>query len=300
MVAYPADEPLLTIERSRSDEGEERLRHRPRPRRRVSRCCTGRSARTARCRGLLELANLPYVGAGVLASAVGMDKAVMKVVFAGRGAAGQPGTRGAAPRMGRDARRHRRVRAPRASAIRSSSSRPTSDRASASRRPRISHGARPRHRPRLRVRSQGRSSSRRCRRPARSRCAVLGNDDPEASVAGEIVPQARVLRLRGEVPRRPVGASSSRRRSRRSSRTTIRRMAIEAFRAIDARGHGARGLPAGAADRPAVRQRGEHDPRLHHDQHVREAVGRQRPRLSRRCSIASSGWRSRATPTSSG
>jgi D-alanine-D-alanine ligase len=32
--------------------------------------------------GLLELANVPYVGAGVLASAVGMDKAVMKVVFA--------------------------------------------------------------------------------------------------------------------------------------------------------------------------------------------------------------------------
>ena len=28
--------------------------------------------------GLLELANVPYVGAGVLASAVGMDKAVMK------------------------------------------------------------------------------------------------------------------------------------------------------------------------------------------------------------------------------
>jgi D-alanine-D-alanine ligase len=35
--------------------------------------------------GLLELANKPYVGCGVLASAVGMDKAVMKVVFAARG-----------------------------------------------------------------------------------------------------------------------------------------------------------------------------------------------------------------------
>jgi D-alanine-D-alanine ligase len=35
--------------------------------------------------GLLELANIPYVGAGVLASAVGMDKAIMKVVFAARG-----------------------------------------------------------------------------------------------------------------------------------------------------------------------------------------------------------------------
>ena len=35
--------------------------------------------------GLLELANVPYVGSGVLASAAGMDKAVMKVLFAARG-----------------------------------------------------------------------------------------------------------------------------------------------------------------------------------------------------------------------
>jgi D-alanine-D-alanine ligase len=35
--------------------------------------------------GLLELANVPYVGAGVMASAVGMDKAAMKVLFAARG-----------------------------------------------------------------------------------------------------------------------------------------------------------------------------------------------------------------------
>ena len=35
--------------------------------------------------GLLELANIPYVGAGVLGSAVGMDKAVMKTMFAAAG-----------------------------------------------------------------------------------------------------------------------------------------------------------------------------------------------------------------------
>jgi len=35
--------------------------------------------------GLLELANVPYVGAGVLASAVGMDKAAMKMIFAAAG-----------------------------------------------------------------------------------------------------------------------------------------------------------------------------------------------------------------------
>jgi D-alanine-D-alanine ligase len=35
--------------------------------------------------GLLELANVAYVGAGVLASAVGMDKAAMKLAFAAKG-----------------------------------------------------------------------------------------------------------------------------------------------------------------------------------------------------------------------
>jgi len=35
--------------------------------------------------GLLELANVPYVGAGVLASAIGMDKAAMKMIFAANG-----------------------------------------------------------------------------------------------------------------------------------------------------------------------------------------------------------------------
>jgi D-alanine-D-alanine ligase len=35
--------------------------------------------------GLLELANVPYVGAGVLGSAVGMDKDVMKTIFTARG-----------------------------------------------------------------------------------------------------------------------------------------------------------------------------------------------------------------------
>jgi D-alanine-D-alanine ligase len=35
--------------------------------------------------GLFELANVPYVGAGVLGSAAGMDKATMKILFAARG-----------------------------------------------------------------------------------------------------------------------------------------------------------------------------------------------------------------------
>ena len=50
-----------------------------------SRCCTALSAKMARCRGLLELADLPYVGAGVLASAVSMDKEVTKRLLSERG-----------------------------------------------------------------------------------------------------------------------------------------------------------------------------------------------------------------------
>ena len=51
--------------------------------------------------GLLELANVPYVGAGVLGSAVGMDKAVMKILFAAAGLPDWAVPRGAATRMGR-------------------------------------------------------------------------------------------------------------------------------------------------------------------------------------------------------
>ncbi len=40
--------------------------------------------------GFLEMAGVPYVGAGVLASAVGMDKAVQKVLFAAAGIPGVP------------------------------------------------------------------------------------------------------------------------------------------------------------------------------------------------------------------
>ena len=84
--------------------------------------------------GLLELANVPYVGAGVLASAVGMDKAVMKVVFAARGLPGLRLSRRPAPRLASRARRRSPPSSRRRWAIRCSSSRRTSGRASASRR----------------------------------------------------------------------------------------------------------------------------------------------------------------------
>ena len=64
--------------------------------------------------GMLEMAGVRYVGAGVLASAVGMDKAYMKVVLAAAGlpvlAVGDdhaPGSGSGDPQACRDARRTR-------------------------------------------------------------------------------------------------------------------------------------------------------------------------------------------------
>ena len=88
LVAHPSEETLLTIER------------RPAPRSAadveqavvtglgldvVFPVLHGPFGEDGTVQGLLELANVPYVGAGVMASAVGMDKAAMKVLFAARG-----------------------------------------------------------------------------------------------------------------------------------------------------------------------------------------------------------------------
>src|SRR5947207_7059256 len=80
LVAHPGSETLMTIDR-----------HQPQPV--VSGLALdvvfpvlhGPYGEDGTVQGLLELANVPYVGAGVLASAVGMDKATMKLVFTARG-----------------------------------------------------------------------------------------------------------------------------------------------------------------------------------------------------------------------
>jgi D-alanine-D-alanine ligase len=81
LVSYPAEETLLTIDRGRGDDAHVTglgldvvfpVLHGP-------------YGEDGTVQGLLELANVPYVGAGVLASAVGMDKAFMKIAFLARG-----------------------------------------------------------------------------------------------------------------------------------------------------------------------------------------------------------------------
>ncbi|HEV3060698.1 MAG TPA: D-alanine--D-alanine ligase family protein [Vicinamibacterales bacterium] len=79
LVAHPGGDTLLTIDRQRSTVVVSGLGLDV-----VFPVLHGPYGEDGTVQGLLELANVPYVGAGVLASAVGMDKAVMKLVFAAR------------------------------------------------------------------------------------------------------------------------------------------------------------------------------------------------------------------------
>ena len=87
MIARPSDETMLSIDRASSPASVE-------PARAVVTGLNldvifpvlhGPYGEDGTIQGLLELANVPYVGAGVLASSVGMDKAMMKVVFSAAG-----------------------------------------------------------------------------------------------------------------------------------------------------------------------------------------------------------------------
>ena len=86
LVAYPADAPILTIQREpeTGDNGAPAI---------VGTLgldvvfpvVHGPYGEDGTLQGLLELGNVPYIGAGVLASAVGMDKAVARTLFEARG-----------------------------------------------------------------------------------------------------------------------------------------------------------------------------------------------------------------------
>jgi D-alanine-D-alanine ligase len=86
LVAHPSDEPILSIDRTPGRDGDDtramvtglRLDV-------IFPLLHGPNGEDGTVQGLLELANIPYVGCGVLASAVGMDKVMMKCVFASRG-----------------------------------------------------------------------------------------------------------------------------------------------------------------------------------------------------------------------
>jgi len=86
LMARPCEEPLFSIERNGPGErGGDGALVQSMGLDVVFPVLHGPYGEDGTVQGLLELANLPYVGCGVLASAVGMDKAMMKVVFAQHG-----------------------------------------------------------------------------------------------------------------------------------------------------------------------------------------------------------------------
>lgn len=86
--AYPTEEAIVTIERSQppsTTEGEYPATVTGLGLDVIFPVLHGPYGEDGAVQGLLELANVPYVGAGVLGSAVGMDKAAMKTMFAAHG-----------------------------------------------------------------------------------------------------------------------------------------------------------------------------------------------------------------------
>ena len=221
--------------------------------------------------GMLELANVPYVGSGVLGSAVAMDKAMAKQVLA---AAGIPQARYRAfaeheitPGLARRARR--RPRAPRAS-----SSPPTWDRRSACRRrttveelrDAIDHALTYDEMIVVEEAIVGREIE----------VAVLGNTRPRGVGARRDRPRRGVLQLRGQVRHRRRPAAHPGAARRRSATAEVRRLAIDTFRALRCDGLARVDffyeMDDAGNGRGFLLQRGQHDARLHADLDVPEAV----------------------------
>ena len=183
--------------------------------------------------GLLELAGVPYVGAGVLGSAAGMDKAVAKTLFAARGL---PITRHAVVRAAEwDAGEpavlddlERRLHGPLFVKPANLGS---------------SIGV---------SRAEGRAALARAIRAAREfdrkmvveeavpepreiECGVIGNDAPEASVPGEILPAGAFYDYESKyVDARSTGVVPAELTADQTA--DVRRLAVEAYRAIEGAG----------------------------------------------------------------
>jgi D-alanine-D-alanine ligase len=175
--------------------------------------------------GLLELANVPYVGAGVLGSSLGMDKAVSKTVFAAHGLPIVPyitviarewekAPRDVTERVASSLRYPVFVKpANLGSSVGISRAASDSELATAIREA-LDYD-------RKIVIESGVPNAREIE------CAVLGNDEPEASLPGEIVvthpdPSGATPRIPADLPQEMIDR--------------VRRLSIEAFKALDLSG----------------------------------------------------------------
>ena len=230
--------------------------------------------------GLLELAGVPYVGAGVLGSAVGMDKAVQKVLFAAAGLPVVPCEVVREPEWREDAEG---VAARVAALGYPVFVKPADPRlvGRASRRctSRRARGRRWRRRSATRARPWSSAGSRACARSS-ARCSATTTRSPRS--CGEIVPTGHEFYDYAskylDERRRP--AADPRRPRRPTVLARIQRMAVDGVpgdRVLRAW----RGSTSSCGATEAVRQRDQHDPRLHGDLDVPEAVGGERAGLRR-------------------
>ena len=183
--------------------------------------------------GLLELANVPYVGSGVLGSAAGMDKAVMKTLFA---AAGLP----VVPYL--LVRRHEWERRPAAVRDHILQTLPLpvfvkpANLGSSVGVSKVSGAAGLSDAVDLACRYDRRVLVEQGLDCREFECSVLGNDEPQASVIGEIIPsrefydyQAKYSDDESSDLRIPAGIDAG-------LADNLRAMAVTAFQAVDAAG----------------------------------------------------------------
>jgi D-alanine-D-alanine ligase len=227
LLAHPGDEQILTIERGEGAQitgmGLDL----------VFPVLHGPYGEDGTVQGLLELANIPYVGAGVLASAVGMDKAAAKLVFSARGLPVGPYTvvfrqKWMAQPQLEEARVVKELGFPLfvkpanlGSSVGISKAKTPAELSAAVKlaaeydRKIVIEAAVPAAR--------------------EIECAVLGNDTPEASVPGEIIPAHEFYdyesKYLDEDSRTVIPAELT-----PSQSAAIRQMAIDAFMAVDAAG----------------------------------------------------------------
>lgn len=234
MVARPSEETILSIDRgvtARLDQGQAVVTGLNLDV--IFPVLHGPYGEDGTIQGLLELANVPYVGAGVLASAVGMDKGMMKLVFAARGLPVCPYRVVLRHAWARDpegigAELEAQLRFPMfvkpANLGSSVGISKAKDRASLAEAMTLAGGF-----DRKIVIEAAVLDAREIE------CAVLGNDDPEASVTGEVIPsrefydyEAKYLDegskvvIPADLPPDVVAE--------------VRRLALEAFKAVDCAG----------------------------------------------------------------
>jgi D-alanine-D-alanine ligase len=235
LVAHPSEETLLTIERrpaTRNSADVEQAVVTGLGLDVIFPVLHGPFGEDGTVQGLLELANVPYVGSGVMASAVGMDKAAMKVLFAARNLPVAAWTAFTTRDWRRDP-----ARATAAAlalglplfvkpANLGSSVGISKVKSEADLTPAIELAI---EFDRKIVVEAGVPEAREIE------CAVLGNDDPEASIPGEIIPSREFYDYEAKylddasktvIPAELTGAQVD----------EVRRLAVEAFRAIDGAG----------------------------------------------------------------